>query len=112
MINVKGRFAYRTGGTFTGDAVPGSRTTVQRNLHSRPRSRLAVYELAAADPSSCSRPAPQATLVTLDWKLVCHQAVDHLEVEQSTRPASLHGTAFGTGRGTALEQTPDFPLCR
>ncbi len=84
VTNIKGT-SYRMGtnGSFTGDAAPGSRTTVQRTFPAQPDRdwRYAGYVLPVRFLNLSG--LLQADKVLLKWAVIADKAVDHFEVERS-----------------------------
>jgi len=84
VTNIKGT-SYRmgTGGSFTGDATPGSRTTVQRSFTYQPDRdwRYAGYVLPVRFLNLTG--VLQADKVLLNWAVIADKAVHHFEVERS-----------------------------
>lgn len=87
VINIKGT-SYRMGalGTFTGDATPGSRTTVQRTLNPPFQLdrdwRFSSYVLPVRFLSFTG--SQNNNSVTLNWTIITDKEVDHFEIERST----------------------------
>ena len=84
VTNIKGT-SYRmgTGGTFTGDAAPGSRTTVQRKFawQSDRDWRFAGIVLPVQFLSFTG--VHQNNNVILNWKIIAEQEIDRFEIERS-----------------------------
>ncbi len=84
VTNIKGT-SYRmgTGGTFTGDAAPGSRTTVQRTNITQPDRdwRFSGYVLPVDFLSFTG--TPKNNNVLLNWTIIANKEVDHFEIERS-----------------------------
>ena len=84
VTNIKGT-SYRMGtnGSFTGDAAPGSRTTVQRSFAYQPDRdwRYAGYVLPVRFLNLTG--VLQTDKVLLNWAVIADKAVDHFEVERS-----------------------------
>ena len=108
VINIKGT-SYRmgTGGTFTGDATPGSRTTVQRRFAFQTDRDWRYVGTVLPVQFLQLTGTLQADLVTLDWKLVATKAVDHLEVERSTDNLN-YSTAGTVWEAVRLNEPQDF----
>lgn len=85
VINIKGT-SYRlgTGGTFTGDPAPGSRTTVQRRLAFQPDRDWRYVGSVLPVQFLLLNGVLQSTNVKLNWTVIATKAVDHFEVERST----------------------------
>lgn len=85
VTNLKGTsYMMGTGGTFTGDPVPGTKATVQKTLPVQIDrdwrdlgSVLPVQFLNFAG-------APQGTKVDLSWIILATKDIDHFEIERST----------------------------
>jgi len=85
VTNIKGT-SYRmgTGGTFTGDPAPGSRTTVQRQIPSQPdRDWRFVGNILPAQFLDFSG-VLQNNMVPLNWTIITSKEIDHFEIERST----------------------------
>jgi trimeric autotransporter adhesin len=84
FTNIKGT-SYRMGnsGSFTGDAAPGSRTTVQRtNITQTDRDwRYAGYVLPAEILSFSG--LLKINQVPLSWMIITSKEIDHFEIERS-----------------------------
>jgi uncharacterized repeat protein (TIGR01451 family) len=84
VTNIKGT-SYMMGlnGSFTGDATPGSRTTVQRTLVSQPDRdwRYSGYVLPVRFLKLTG--LLQADKVLLNWSVIADKEVDHFEIERS-----------------------------
>jgi len=84
VTNIKGT-SYRmgNGGTFTGDAAPGSNTTVQRtNITQTDRDWRYVGFVLPVEFLSFTG-LPQKNQVPLSWKIIAAKEIDHFEVERS-----------------------------
>ena len=85
VTNIKGT-SYRmgAGGSFTGDAAPGSRTTVQRTLI--PQTDRDWRFVGFVLPVQFVKLAGllQTNKVLLSWTVIASKEVDHFEVERST----------------------------
>jgi uncharacterized repeat protein (TIGR01451 family) len=85
VTNIKGT-SYRMGnlGSFTGDATPGSRTTVQRSFtYQTDRDwRYTSYVLPVKFLKLTG--LLQTNKVLLNWSIIADKEVDHFEVERST----------------------------
>ncbi|HMI78524.1 MAG TPA: T9SS type A sorting domain-containing protein, partial [Ferruginibacter sp.] len=89
VTNIKGT-SYRmgTGGTFTGDPTPGSRTTVQRQFAwQADRDWRFVGNILPAQFLDFSG-VLQNTMVPLKWTIITVKDIDHFEIERSTDNAS------------------------
>jgi hypothetical protein len=84
FTNIKGT-SYRMGnlGSFTGDAAPGSRTTVQRTNITQPDRdwRYAGYVLPAEILSFTG--LLKINQVPLNWTIITSKEIDHFEIERS-----------------------------
>ena len=84
VTNIKGT-SYRMGnaGSFTGDATPGSRTTVQRTNITQPDRdwRFVGYVLPVQFLSFTG--AHNKDNVLLNWTIIAEKEVDHFEIERS-----------------------------
>ena len=85
VTNIKGT-SYRmgNGGSFTGDATPGSRTTVQRTLIPQPDRDWRYVGFVLPIKFVKLAGLLQADKVTLNWIIIADKEVDHFEVERST----------------------------
>ncbi|MFZ1454273.1 MAG: T9SS type A sorting domain-containing protein [Ferruginibacter sp.] len=85
VTNIKGT-SYRmgAGGSFTGDAAPGSRTTVQRTLI--PQTDRDWRYVGFVLPVQFVKLAGllQTNKVSLNWIIIASKEVDRFEVERST----------------------------
>ena len=85
VTNIKGT-SYRmgNGGSFTGDANPGSRTTVQRTLIIQTDRdwRYAGFVLPVRFVKLSG--LLQSNILPLNWTVIADKEVDHFEVERST----------------------------
>lgn len=85
VINIKGTSCRMgNGGSFTGDASPGSRTTVQRTGLSQPDRdwRYAGYVLPVQFLNFNG--ILQNNTAILSWTIIADKEVDHFEIERST----------------------------
>jgi len=84
VINVKGT-SYRmgTGGTFTGDAAPGSRTTVQKKYAANTDRDWRFVGTVLAKESLVLNAVMQGSEVSLNWTILTAAAVDHFDLERS-----------------------------
>ena len=85
VINIKGT-SYRmgTGGTFTGDPSPGSRTTVQKKNPANIDRDWRFIGTVLAKESLDLNAILQGTDVHLNWQILTSGKVDHFEIERST----------------------------
>jgi uncharacterized repeat protein (TIGR01451 family) len=86
VVNIKGT-SYRmgTGGTFAGDAPPGSRTTVQKTMLSQTdRDWRFVGFILPLQFVKLSGQLQSNNKVPLRWTVIARKPVDHFEVERST----------------------------
>lgn len=84
VTNIKGT-SYRmgSGGTFTGDAAPGSRTTVQRTNATQPdRDWRFVGYVLPVDFLSFTGTLKNND-VLLNWTIIANKEVDRFEIERS-----------------------------
>ena len=85
VTNIKGTsFMMGVNGSFTGDATPGSRTTVQRSFTYQPDRdwRFSGYVLPVQFVKLTGQ--LQANKVPLSWTVIASTPVDYFEVERST----------------------------
>ncbi len=90
VTNIKGT-SYRMGnlGSFTGDAAPGSRTTVQRTLLSQP-DRDWRYSGFVLPVQFLSFTASQNNNnVLLKWSVIADKEIDRFEIERSTNNSTF-----------------------
>ncbi|MBK7308153.1 MAG: T9SS type A sorting domain-containing protein [Chitinophagaceae bacterium] len=84
VLNIKGT-SYRMGnlGSFTGDAAPGSRTTVQRTMISQTDRdwRFTSFVLPVQFLSFTG--SQNNNSVLLKWSIIADKEVDHFEIERS-----------------------------
>ena len=87
VTNIKGT-SYRMGflGSFTGDATPGSRTTVQRTRPPAVQNNRDWRFISGVLPVQflSLTGVLQANHVLLNWSVIASKEVDHFEVERST----------------------------
>ena len=85
VINIKGT-SYRmgTGGSFTGDPAPGSKTTVQRKLGAQPNRDWRYVGVVLPVEFLQLTGTLQTGNVKLDWVVIANKEVDRFEVERST----------------------------
>ena len=85
VINVKGT-SYRmgTGGTFSGDATPGSRTTVQKKYPANIDRDWRFVGVVLANESLTLSAVLQGNEAAMNWVIVTSNPIDHFEVERST----------------------------
>ncbi len=84
VTNIKGT-SYRmgTGGTFTGDPTPGSRTTVQKTIPSQTdRDWRYVGSVLPVQFLSFTG-IKQKSIVLLNWNIIAEKPVERFEVERS-----------------------------
>ena len=84
VLNIKGTsYMMGTGGTFTGDAAPGSKTTVQKKVPAQPdRDWRYVGSVLPAEVLKFTG-LPQNNLVYLNWTIITSKDIDRFEVERS-----------------------------
>jgi len=101
VINIKGT-SYRmgNGGSFTGDATPGSRTTVQRTMLSQSDRdwRFVGYILPARFLNFSGM--LKSNTAILDWTIIADKEVARFEIERSTNNISF--TKVNTVRQNVL----------
>lgn len=86
VTNVKGT-SYRmgNGGSFTGDATPGSRTTVQKRFTNQTdRDWRFVGFVLPVQFVKLNGQLQSNNKVPLSWTIIATTAVDHFEIERST----------------------------
>lgn len=85
VSNIKGT-SYRmgTGGTFAGDASPGSRTTVQKKLPANIDRDWRFVGTVLINESFVLNALLQGNEATLNWTIITSSKVDHFEVERSS----------------------------
>ncbi len=85
VINIKGT-SYRmgTGGTFTGDPSPGSKTTVTRKLVGQPNRDWRYVGVVLPVQFLQLNGNLQLSHVTLNWMVIAFKEVGRFEVERST----------------------------
>ena len=85
VTNIKGT-SYRmgTGGTFTGDAAPGSRTTVQKKFAWQPDRDWRFAGIVLPVQFFSFTGTYQNNKVQLNWTIIAEKEVDRFEVERST----------------------------
>ncbi|MBK7376696.1 MAG: T9SS type A sorting domain-containing protein [Chitinophagaceae bacterium] len=84
VMNIKGT-SYRmgTGGTFTGDPSPGSRTTVQKKNPANIDRDWRFIGTVLVNESLYLNAILQNTDVQLNWQILTGGMVDHFEIERS-----------------------------
>jgi hypothetical protein len=90
VTNVKGTsFNMGTGGTITGDASPGTRSPVQKQLpaHTEREWRYVSYVLPVQVLNFTA--TLQLNAVTLNWSIVTAKDIDHFEIERSLTNANF-----------------------
>ena len=85
VTNIKGT-SYRmgTGGTFTGDAAPGSRTTVQKKFAWQPNRDWRFSGIVLPVQFLSFTALLQNEHVLLKWTIIAEKEIDRFEVERST----------------------------
>ena len=85
VTNIKGT-SYRmgTGGTFTGDAAPGSRTTVQRRFVFQTDRDWRYVGVVLPVQFLSFTGLQQNNTVILSWTIITEKEVDHFEIERSS----------------------------
>ncbi|HMU09803.1 MAG TPA: T9SS type A sorting domain-containing protein [Ferruginibacter sp.] len=83
--NIKGT-SYRmgTGGTFTGDASPGSRTTVQKKYAANLDRDWRYVGTVLANDVFVLNAVLQGAETSLNWTILTNSKIDHFEAERST----------------------------
>ncbi|HMU74074.1 MAG TPA: T9SS type A sorting domain-containing protein, partial [Ferruginibacter sp.] len=78
--------SYRmgTGGTFSGDATPGSRTTVQKKYPANIDRDWRFVGVVLANESLTLSAVLQGNEAAMNWVIVTSNPIDHFEVERST----------------------------
>lgn len=95
VINIKGT-SYRmgTGGTFTGDPAPGSRTTVQRRFAFQPdRDWRYVGSVLPVEILRFTG-VYQSNQVYLNWTILTEKDIDRFEIERSLDNVSYSQTGI------------------
>jgi len=84
VVNIKGT-SYRmgTGGTFTGDASPGSRTTVQKKFPANTDRDWRFVGTVLVNESLVLNGTLQGNDAFLNWTILTAAKVDHFELERS-----------------------------
>ena len=84
VTNIKGT-SYRmgTGGTFTGDPAPGSRTTVQKKIPAQPDRDWRYVGVVLPVQFLNFSGVLQNSLVPLSWTIIATKDVDRFEIERS-----------------------------
>ncbi len=85
VINIKGT-SYRmgTGGTFTGDPAPGSKTTVQKKFPAQTDRDWRYVGTVLPVQFLQLNGVLQSTNVRLNWLIIANKEIDHFDVERST----------------------------
>jgi uncharacterized repeat protein (TIGR01451 family) len=85
VTNLKGT-SYRmgTGGTFTGDPTPGSRTTVQKKYPAQTDRDWRYVGVVLPVQFLAFTGVSQNNIVSLNWTIIADKEVDHFEIERST----------------------------
>ncbi len=85
VTNIKGT-SYRmgTGGTFTGDPTPGSRTTVQKTIPSQTDRDWRFTGYVLPIQFLVFNAVQNNKNVDLNWTIIADKEVDHFEIERST----------------------------
>ena len=98
VTNIKGT-SYRmgTGGTFTGDPSPGSKTTVQRKLGAQPNRDWRYVGVVLPVQFLRLNGLLQSNNVKLSWTVIASKEVDHFEVERSTDNRTYSKTGIVNG---------------
>ena len=93
VTNIKGT-SYRmgTGGTFTGDAAPGSRTTVQRKFAWQSDRDWRFVGVVLPVQFLSFTGVLQYKNVLLHWKIIAEKEVDRFEVERSINNSNFYKT--------------------
>ncbi len=85
VTNIKGTsYLMGNGGTFTGDASPGSKTTVQRTNIPQPDRDWRFVGFVLPVQFLQLTGVLQSGNVSLNWAVIASQEVDHFEVERSS----------------------------
>jgi len=98
ILNIKGTsYLMGNGGTFTGDASPGSRTTVQQTQFSQPDRdwRFVGYVLPVQFLSFTGK--QYSNTVLLNWTIIADKEVDRFEIERSTDNSNYVKTVAVSG---------------
>jgi len=108
VTNIKGT-SYRmgTGGTFTGDASPGSRTTVQKKIPSQPDRDWRYVGTVLPVQFLSFTGTKQKDKVLLNWSIIAQKEVDRFEVERST-DNSIFEKAITVNQPVALNIQQNF----
>jgi len=85
VTNIKGT-SYRMGnlGSFTGDATPGSRTTVQKSLVSQTDRDWRSVGLVLPAQFLSFTGTQSNNQVSLNWTIIADKPIDRFEIERST----------------------------
>ena len=89
VTNIKGT-SYRmgTGGTFTGDAAPGTRATVQKRVPIQTDRDWRYTSVVLPVDFIQFTGTPQNSTVLLNWAIITPKEIDHFEIERSIDNAS------------------------
>jgi Secretion system C-terminal sorting domain len=108
VVNIKGT-SYRmgTGGIFTGDAAPGSRTTVQRTLVAQPDRDWRYVGFVLPVEFLNFTGAANNSIVPLSWTIIAGKAIDRFEIERSLDNITYSKTGIVTD-AVKLNQQQSF----
>ncbi len=95
VTNIKGT-SYRmgTGGTFTGDATPGTRATVQKKTPSQTDRDWRYTSVVLPVQFIQFSGTPQSNTVLLNWTIITPKEIDHFEIERSLDNATYIKTGI------------------
>jgi hypothetical protein len=93
VTNIKGT-SYRmgTGGTFTGDAAPGSRTTVQRKFVWQSDRDWRFVGIVLPVQFLSFTGIQKNKTVLLNWKIIAEKEINRFEIERSINNSSFYKT--------------------
>ncbi|MBK7122116.1 MAG: hypothetical protein IPH68_04455 [Chitinophagaceae bacterium] len=85
VLNIKGTsYLLGDGGSFTGDAVPGSRTTVQQTQFFQTDRDWRFVGFVLPVQFLNFTGVPHNKTIQLNWTIIAGKEVDHFEIERST----------------------------
>ncbi|MGB4844997.1 MAG: T9SS type A sorting domain-containing protein [Ferruginibacter sp.] len=108
VTNIKGT-SYRmgTGGTFTGDPVPGSRTTVQKKIPAQTDRDWRYVGIVLPVQFLSFTAVKQNNTALLTWKIIAEKEIERFEIERSFDNNRFYKTAQAAGT-VLLNQLQSF----
>lgn len=105
VTNLKGTsYMMGTGGSFTGDAIPGSRATVQKTFSAQTDRDWRFTSTVLPVQFLQFAGVPQDNAVLLSWAIITQKNIDRFEIERSLDNSVYHKTGVVSDQVKLNEQ--------